>query len=133
MCNPNNDIEYGIAHAFLASKHNEFMVSMASGGDVSYQAADTNTPILMDSIHMGDSFFTMTGALDDQFVQLLHQDDAIEFIESDNVYKTTLTRSMPVEKRSIHYKAVSPNWGLARIRQRELNDLSIYDYADDEG
>lgn len=109
------------------------MVSMAGGGDVSYQAADTNTPILLDSIHMGDSFFTMAGALDDQFVQLLHQDDAIEFIESDSVYKTTLTRAMPVEKRSMHYKAVSPNWGLARIRQRELNDLSIYDYADDEG
>ncbi|KAI7877500.1 subtilisin-like protein [Lichtheimia hyalospora FSU 10163] len=75
----------------------------------------------------------MAGALDDQFVQLLHQSDAIEFIESDNVYKTTLTRSMPIEKRSMHYKAASPNWGLSRIRQRDLNDLSTYDYADDEG
>lgn len=87
--------------------------SESSGnGGVSMQAANAPAPN-MDTIQVGNGFSAVVGAFDPAFAEYLHQLDAIDYVEPNQVYKVqaAVPGSQHVEP--------APSWGIARINQRD--------------
>ncbi|KAJ8662796.1 hypothetical protein O0I10_001760 [Lichtheimia ornata] len=87
--------------------------SESSGnGGVSMQAANAQAPN-MDTIQVGNGFSAVVGAFDPAFAEYLHQLDAIDYVEPNQVYKVqaAVPGSQHVEP--------APSWGIARINQRD--------------
>lgn len=94
----------------------------------------------MKNVNIGKSFNAVLGSFDPVFVNYLKQLDDIEYIEPNQIYKAAI---MPMTRQPQPYKTRFrkrrmltqenvPSWGLARINNRELDDLTSYS-VDDQG
>ncbi|KAI8058800.1 peptidase S8/S53 domain-containing protein [Thamnidium elegans] len=118
-----------------------------------YDAALLEPKLTLDYLTVDDSFTTIAGVFaDDQFMDYLHQQSNIEYIEINQMYKTQALlpllnynldsntsaylqkiQELKFEKRGLMQNVVSPNWGQSRITQRGLGSLDQYTYDDAAG
>ena len=105
------------------------------------QAADMERRLSLDHISIDQDFIAVSGVFPDTgFIDTLYNDNAVDYVETNHIYKATflLPENNPMiieddgnlQKRS---QSSSPDWGLARIHQRELGDLKNYDYDETAG
>lgn len=94
-------------------------------------AAAVEETMSLDHINIGQDFAAVAGVFSDHaFLEYLYQQASIDYVEQNQVYKTT--NYVPKEKRQEEARRIntvkSANWGLARINQHERGDLNQYDY-----
>ncbi|GAA5795420.1 hypothetical protein HPULCUR_000777 [Helicostylum pulchrum] len=111
--------------------------------------------LILDYLTVDEGFTTIAGVFsDNQFMDYLHQQSNIEYIETNQLYKaqallpllnynldnntsayTYLQRiqELKFEKRGLMQSMVSPNWGQSRITQRGLGSMDQYTYDDTAG
>lgn len=85
----------------------------------------------LDYINIDQDFVAVAGVFSDHaFLDYLYQQESIDYVEQNQVYKTT--NYLPKEKRQNESRRIntvkSANWGLARINQHDKGDLNEYDY-----
>lgn len=117
--------------------------------DDSVYAASFERQLSLDAIDIGPDFVALAGNFPDSaFIDLLHGEEDIDYVEVNQVYKATLippyhdqvhpedelklVEQKQLEKRDIKVEAC-PNWGLSRINQRLLGDFESYSYDETAG
>lgn len=123
-----------IARNELMNHHRNFL-SAVRNVVAETQEAITATAVeetmSLDHINIGQDFVAVAGVFSDHaFLEYLYQQASIDYVEQNQVYKTT--NYVPKEKRQEEARRIntvkSANWGLARINQHERGDLNQYDY-----
>jgi hypothetical protein len=127
------------------------------GYDNIFSATGLGPKLFLDSLTIDSSFTTVWGVFpDDHFIDYLHQQENVEYVEANQVYKaqmlhplqdyilsnntmghTYLQRvnelAVDKKKRGTIQTASAPNWGQARITQRVRGDMSQYTYNESAG
>lgn len=127
------------------------------GYDTIFSATGLGPKLFIDSITIDDSFTAVSGIFpDDNFVDYLHQQYNVEYVETNQVYKAQMLRPLQdyqssnntvshtyvqrvsefkvdTKKRGVMQNAVSPNWGQARITQHERGDMQTYTFDEAAG
>ncbi|KAI9494017.1 peptidase S8/S53 domain-containing protein [Zychaea mexicana] len=85
----------------------------------------------MDTIQVGKDFSAVVGSFDTPFTDYLHELDAIDYVEPNQVYHIAASIAATAEKRDRQVQSPVPNWGIARITHRDKDDLksNIFDDA----
>ncbi|KAI9485656.1 MAG: peptidase S8/S53 domain-containing protein [Benjaminiella poitrasii] len=135
------------------SHHRDFLTSVRKIKKEGLSAAAAESEMALDQITIGDDFVAVAGVFSDNgFLEYLHEKSAIEYVEQNQIFRSTLVpaeetvirayshvnaTSRQFSKRVVtHLDARGPrvltaktaNWGLARINQHVKGDLSEYDY-----
>ncbi|KAI8365367.1 peptidase S8/S53 domain-containing protein [Radiomyces spectabilis] len=107
----------------------------------------------LDSIDIGSEFVAVSGVFNDgNFFNYLNEQQEIEYVEPNQIYKAavvlpqekwqwndkpTWTQQLVRSGKSLYKRAVSkvasPNWGLARLNQRENGHLEEYSFDEEAG
>ncbi|KAF7724385.1 subtilisin-like serine protease [Apophysomyces ossiformis] len=74
--------------------------------------------VILDQIHVSQSFSAVVGSFHPSFADYLHELDAVEYVEPNHIYKIAGWRKNVQDN--------VPSWGLARVSQRKNADLSKY-------
>jgi subtilisin family serine protease len=177
-----------IAHDFILANHRAYVLSQnepkttlsrrrrsssilnnkkrASGEDNEVKDYDTifsatgfGPKLILDSFTIDDSFTAVSGIFPDhRFVDYLHQQRNVEYVETNQVYKAQVMRPFQdyhltdntssktyaqriqeldhnnTNRRSTIKTAAAPNWGQARVTQRERGgNLQQYEYDETAG
>jgi hypothetical protein len=147
----------------LLAHHRDFLTSVRkiqqteSGGHQGFSAAANKEIMALDHISIGPDFVAVAGVFSDHaFLEYLYQQASIDYVEQNQVFKSTHVRPTKEDLFVIHVKrdgndddeeeeepsamrkdandmrqiktASSANWGLARINQHERGDLDEYEY-----
>ncbi|KAI8647610.1 peptidase S8/S53 domain-containing protein, partial [Parasitella parasitica] len=118
----------------LMNHHRNFLSSVrnvAVETEESITAAAVEQTMSLDHINIGQDFVAIAGVFSDHaFLEYLYQQGSIDYVEQNQVYKTT--NYLPKEKRQDESRRIntakSANWGLARINQHDRGDLNEYNY-----
>ncbi|KAI8055590.1 peptidase S8/S53 domain-containing protein [Gilbertella persicaria] len=92
----------------------------------------------MEHIDIGPDFVAIAGIFSDHaFLEYLHNQSTIDYVEPNQVYSTTHMQPSVIkhqmnQKRELKTSQAA-NWGLARINQRQLGDLNEYQFDDISG
>lgn len=126
------------------------------GYETIFSATGFGQKSFLDSLTTDDSFTVISGIFpDDRFIDYLHQQHNVEYIETNQVYKAQTLRPLQdymlrnntenhtylqrvnelslMKKRGAMQTAAAPNWGQARVTQRQKGDLKQYSYDDASG
>jgi subtilisin family serine protease len=171
-----------IAHDFILANHKAYILSQSgpktvlsrrrrsssilnnenrAGSGIEYydaifSATGFGSKLFLDSFIIDDSFTAVSGIFPDhRFVDYLHQQSNVEYVEPNQVYKAQIIRPLQeyqlmnstssytqrlqafangTRRRGTIKTAVAPNWGQARVTQREHGgDLSQYEYDEAAG
>lgn len=139
--------------SYLSTKNNNDQ--QIEGYDTIFSAAGLGPKLFLDSLTIDNSFTTVSGIFpDDQFIDYLHQQHNVEYVETNQLYKAQALlplwdyslndntkshtyheriKELKFEKRGALTNAISPNWGQSRIMQRTLGDLTQYTYDEAAG
>lgn len=133
----------------LLSHHREFLASVRQIDQTElerhqgYSAATNNEMMALDHISIGPDFVAVAGVFSDHaFLEYLYQQQTIDYVELNQVFKSTNVRTTKEEpdvfrKDAINIRQVktaSPaNWGLSRINQRERGSFDQYTYDSNGG
>lgn len=103
--------------------------------DNKVQAASLGDSLSLEHVDLGSNGVAMMGVFPDAaFLEQLHLDPSIEYIEPNQVYKSTFVvpHHSHIKQRRGN-KEPSPDWGLARINQHQRGDLETYEYDASSG
>ncbi|KAI9255610.1 peptidase S8/S53 domain-containing protein [Phascolomyces articulosus] len=109
-------------YALYQAKHQSFI-----GGGILKKMSLEDKELSINTIEVGKDFSAVVGSFDAQFTEYLHGLDAIDYVESNQIYR--VAANIPLEKRDRQQSPV-PSWGLARITHRDKSDLNV-DIFDD--
>jgi hypothetical protein len=133
------------------------MAEAIEGYDTIFSATGMGPKLFLDSLTVDQSFTAVTGIFpDDHFIDYLHQQHNVDYVETNQVYKAQMLRPMQdyqlinntnshtytqkvhelttsSKKRGTIQMANSPNWGQARISQHVRDDLRQYSYDESAG
>lgn len=128
--------------------------------DAIFSATGFGPKLFLDSFTVDDSFTAVSGIFPDpRFVDYLHQNSNVEYVEENQLYKAQIIRPLQddqliyagaqtyaqrmlelthnnnsTNRRGIIKSTIAPNWGQARVTRRERGgDLKEYEYDDTAG
>lgn len=105
--------------------------------------------LYLDSLYVDDHFTAVSGVFpDEKFVEYLYRQPHVDYVEANQLYKAQIVHPLQdypssndahtynqrrdelerSKKRGLLQNAVSPNWGQARITQRERGDMGSYSF-----
>lgn len=143
--------------SFSSTKKENDKDESIEGYDTIFSATGLGPRLFLDSLTIDDSFTAVTGIfLDEHFIDYLHQQNNVEYVETNQVYKAQTLRplqdyrltnntgvktySQKLEKLTGHFEkrgniltANSPNWGQSRISHHERGDLLEYSFDESSG
>lgn len=123
-----------------------------------FSAAAVEQDMSLDHINIGPDFVAVAGVFSDHaFLEYLYQQNAIDYVEQNQIYKTTTilpsSEEAPIAHDILNKKiqqdseeedkqytkdevsnlrnvksSKAANWGLARINQHQKGDLNEYEY-----
>lgn len=115
----------------------------------------TEPKLFLDSLAIDASFTAVSGIFPDvRFVDYLYRQHNVDYVETNQLYKAQMLRPLQeyqtvdntfsntyiqrledlnIKKRGVLQNAVSPNWGQARITQRERGDMASYTFDEAAG
>lgn len=133
------------------------MPEAIEGYDTIFSATGMGPKLFLDSLTVDQSFTAVTAIFpDEHFIDYLHQQNNVDYVETNQVYKAQMLRPMQDyqltnntnihtytqkvhqmvtsnKKRGALQTAASPNWGQARISQHVRGDLQKYTYDESAG
>lgn len=125
-----------VANSMLLTHHRDFLSSVRKEhqNDGFFAAAAVEKEMSLDHIDIGPDFVAVAGVFSDHaFLEYLHAQDSVDYVEENQIFKSALIRPRIEEdhvykKESIGTLRTSrpANWGLARINQRERGFLEEY-------
>lgn len=138
--------------SLLSTKKENDKDESIEGYDTIFSATGMGPRLFLDSLTIDDNFTAVTGIFpDEHFIDYLHQQNNVEYVETNQVYKAQTLRplqdyqisnntnsktySQKMQKLTTHFEkrgnilmSNSPNWGQSRISQHERGDLQQYSY-----
>lgn len=98
-------------------------------------AAALEEVMSLDHINLGPDFAAVAGTFSDHaFLEYLHRQATIDYVEQNHIFKSTTIRPRK-EEENVYKKASgnrvkskASNWGLARINQHQRGNLEEYEF-----
>ncbi|KAG2202308.1 hypothetical protein INT47_010756 [Mucor saturninus] len=120
----------------LLAHHRDYLSSVRKGSQLNdwFSAAAVEKEMSLDHIDIGPDFVAVAGVFSDHaFLEYLHGQASVDYVEENQIFKSTLVRPQLEEENVYQKESIGTlrssrpaNWGLARINRRERGILDEY-------